>query len=681
MMRARRLATASFAIIAGAMFVAGPASAHLVRPVSSFTPAGLEGAMNGVAVDNSGGAFNGDVYVAEQEPSPGKLERFSATGVRDTSFAPTAVEIPGAVAVDNSVGASKGDVYVAEPGASTVIKLDSSGEVVAGFTPITTSSFPPGSPGSEHFTPGTIAIDPSNGNVVVGDTDGGGVTIFSSSGVFIAHFKAVAYGIVVGPNSEIYTMAPGGAREWSPSDGYSTPTIVSHATGYAIGMDLATGVLFTDENEAGRVTEYEVSKTEPLQFTELGRFGSGLLGEASDGAAVNEATDTVYVPVEGTMYIFGAPAAIAEVLTGSPATGVTGTAAEVSGSVNPEGVTVTACRFEYGLSTSYGSTAPCSVAAPLTGNAAIQEAASLEALQPNETYHYRLAAVSAEGTAYDADQTFQTAALEPSLDNQSVSALTQTSATLNASINPNNQETTYHFEYGTAATYGTVLPASDVGIGSGYGDVIVGQELSGLTPGTTYYFRVVATNATSPPGGTTGADQTFTTPPLQPPVVATGQASGVTQTSATLTGTIDTQGFATVYEFDFGVDTSYGSRIFGDAGVTPGTQTFTAMLQGLTPGTTYHYRILATNTFGTVYGVDGTFTTPSVPAAVLVAPPAAPLIATEVVTFPTQARTTTTTTKTLKCKRGFVKRKNRCVKKPKKKPSARKAGRERRTKP
>jgi hypothetical protein len=115
-------------------------------------------------------------------------------------------------------------------------------------------------------------------------------------------------------------------------------------------------------------------------------------------------------------------------------------------------------------------------------------------------------------------------------------------------------------------------------------------------------------------------------PSEQPPVVNTGQASGVAQGSATLTGTVATQGFETLYEFDLGVDTSYGTRIFGDAGVELGTQTFMFALQGLAPGATYHYRIAATNIFGTSYGTDQTFTTASYPTATFAAPVTPPLV-------------------------------------------------------
>jgi hypothetical protein len=113
--------------------------------------------------------------------------------------------------------------------------------------------------------------------------------------------------------------------------------------------------------------------------------------------------------------------------------------------------------------------------------------------------------------------------------------------------------------------------------------------------------------------------------PSLPPVVSTEQAVGVTQNGATLTATVNTEGSETVYEFDLGTDTSYGTRLFGDAGFEPGAQTFMFALQGLAPGATYHYRILATNAAGTVYGADQTFTTSTYPSASL-APPATPAL-------------------------------------------------------
>ncbi len=613
MMRARTLVGVGLTVLTVAALAAGPAEARLVRPVSSFTPTGIE-SPKGVAVDQA----TGDVYVAGGGSD--NVERFSAAGAREVSFVSPALSFTAGVAVDNSGDASKGDVYVSEPTEGTVVKLESSGNAAAGFTPIKASSIPSGDPGSEAFLPFGVAVDPKNGDVVVADELNGEVDIFSSSGVFVSQFAVPQVaGVAVGSGSEIVTgNQGGGAQEWSPSDGYSTPTPIDpEAYAIAVAVDLSTGDVLVDDllEEGNNITEYEASGAPLL------KFGSGLV-EFSSGVAVNEATDTVYATEPehgGVVYIFKAPEYLPDVLTGTPATGITGTTANVSGSVNPGGVPVTGCRFEYGLSTSYGTNAPCSPAPPLRGNTAIPVTTGLE-VQPDETYHYRLAAVNANGTEHGEDETFQTPALEPTLQSESASALRQTSVTLDASINPNNQATAYHFEYGLTTAYGTILPAPDASVGSGYGNAHVAQELTGLQPGTTYHFRVIATNATSPQGGTGGPDQTFTTPPLQPPVLSTGQAQGVAQNTATLTGTIDTQGFQTEYEFDIGTDTGYGTRIFGDAGSEPGPHTFTVALQGFAPGTTYHYRVAATNTFGTVYGVDVTFTTSVYPSAVLSVP-------------------------------------------------------------
>ena len=504
-----------------------------------------------------------------------------------------------------------------------VLKLDSSGKKVAGFTAIAASSIPSGDPGSEGFRPQGVAVDPANGDVVVADFNNGEVDIFNSSGAFISQFAAPGVlGVAVGSGSEVFTagISGEGAQRWSPADKYSTPTPIDPSDEETIAVDRSTGDVFADDHRY--IAEYAGALGAPLL-----QFGSGLL-EFSAGVAVDEATDTVYAlePEKRLVYVFGAPVLLATVSTEAPATGVTATTASVSGSVDPEGVTVTGCSFEYGLSASYGASGACSPAPPLTGNTALPVAGSLAGLHPDENYHYRLVAVNANGPSDGEDQTFQTPAAPPALDSESVSAVAQTSATLNGSINPNDQDTTYHFQFGATAASGTVLPAPDADIGSGYGDVNVGQQLTGLSPGTTYHYRVVATNATSPAGGTVGADRTFTTPPLQPPVVSTGQASGVAQNTATLTATIDTQGFETTYEFDLGTDTSYGSKIFGDAGPEPGTQTLMVALRGLAPGTTYHYRIVATNTFGTVYGADETFTTGVYPSSTLIAPVAPALL-------------------------------------------------------
>jgi hypothetical protein len=79
-------------------------------------------------------------------------------------------------------------------------------------------------------------------------------------------------------------------------------------------------------------------------------------------------------------------------------------------------------------------------------------------------------------------------------------------ATLNGSINPRGTDTHYYFKYGTSTSYGSVTGEGDAGSGtSGVGK----SNAVTLSPGTTYHYRIVASNT----GGTTeGSDEQFTTP-------------------------------------------------------------------------------------------------------------------------------------------------------------------------
>ena len=115
---------------------------------------------------------------------------------------------------------------------------------------------------------------------------------------------------------------------------------------------------------------------------------------------------------------------------------------------------------------------------------------------------------------------------------------------------------------------------------------------------------------------TVNADTTVTATFAQnPPAATTGSASGVAQTSATVSGTVNPNGAVTTCTFEYGTSTSYGSSVA--CGSSPGSGTsgvaVSAALSGLAAGTTYHYRLVARNAGGTVNGSDQTFTTSSPP--------------------------------------------------------------------
>jgi hypothetical protein len=107
------------------------------------------------------------------------------------------------------------------------------------------------------------------------------------------------------------------------------------------------------------------------------------------------------------------------------------------------------------------------------------------------------------------------------------------------------------------------------------------------------------------------------------PTVSTGAATSVSPMSAVLTGTVNPQGTSTRYYFEYGLTATYGvttkSKAAGSASKpTPATST----ISGLIPGTAYHYRLVATNRFGTSFGADRTFTTAGHPPAVATTGPA-----------------------------------------------------------
>ncbi len=182
--------------------------------------------------------------------------------------------------------------------------------------------------------------------------------------------------------------------------------------------------------------------------------------------------------------------------------------------------------------------------------------AQLTGLTGATTYHYRTVATSSIGTTFGPDQTFTTSSAgAPPLATTTLATFVGAGgANLNASVNPNGFSTNVVFEYGTTTSYGS--QSTSANIGSGTVATPVSIPITGLTPNTTYHYRVDAANAN---GTTDAADGTFTTT-AGPPVVTTGAASGVTTNGATIGGTVDPQFQTTTAYFQYGTSPSYGSQ-------------------------------------------------------------------------------------------------------------------------
>jgi phosphodiesterase/alkaline phosphatase D-like protein len=303
-----------------------------------------------------------------------------------------------------------------------------------------------------------------------------------------------------------------------------------------------------------------------------------------------------------------ASAAAPTAITG-PVSAVGGTGVTLAGTVNPGGQ-ATNWQFEYGTTTSYGTKTSSKNAG--AGSANVDVTADLTGLTAGTTYHYRLVATNAAGTARGADGVFTTTR-PPAATTGAASAIGPTSATANGTVDPNGAETTWYVEYGATTEYG--LRTADKSAGAGTAATAVSVQLTGLTAGTTYHYRVVATSD----GGTDrGADVTFVT--ASAPTASTAAPTLVGPKSVRLNGSLNPGGRATSWWFEYGTTTRYGSRTAtknaGSGGKDVAVQ---AALSSLKPGTTYHYRLVARNNLGTATGTDVVFTTDPYAAVVTAA--------------------------------------------------------------
>ena len=113
--------------------------------------------------------------------------------------------------------------------------------------------------------------------------------------------------------------------------------------------------------------------------------------------------------------------------------------------------------------------------------------------------------------------------LAPTAATQAASNVTTSGATLNGMVDPNGTATSYQFEFGPTAAYGSFAPAGPASVGAGSDPIAVTQTIGGLAAAATYHYRVVAVRGAT---RVNGADQTFTTVSPPPPPVA-GSPAGL----------------------------------------------------------------------------------------------------------------------------------------------------------
>jgi sugar lactone lactonase YvrE len=534
--------------------------------------------------------------------------------------APGQFTLPTFIAVDNSGGASQGDVYVGDTGTNLVQKFDSSGNLIASWgsggqldgssatTPIT----------GPFGTLGGITVD-SSGNLWAYD-QGGNMFEFAEDSTFATDWNSgrgvTPNGIDADSAGNLYVLTGAGTVEQFSSTGTDVGPVngdASDPTGFAI--DRSTDEVYMDSGGT-LIRHYAASCDAGGSCAATDTFGSPQLSGAA-GLGVDPSNTTVYAAdtADQRVAVF-APVTLPDVTT-NPASAIGKHSATLNGHLDPAGgVDISDCQFQYTDDATFqsqgyigASSIACDQSTPISSPTDVT--ASPTGLDAGTVYHFRLIGANANGGAEGADQTFTTA---PALDltinpADPVGAFT---ATLNGHLDSNGggDATDCHFEYADDASFqangfigaqtAPCVPAAPI---SSPTDVTA--DISGLTSETTYHVRLVATNSD---GTTKTGDLPFST--LALPHIVSASAANLTATAADLTAAINPEGADTTYRFEWGTDITYGTSVpVPDADIGAGTTDVTVIqhLSDLTANTTYHFRVVATSANGSTTSPDHTF--------------------------------------------------------------------------
>lgn len=237
---------------------------------------------------------------------------------------------------------------------------------------------------------------------------------------------------------------------------------------------------------------------------------------------------------------------------------------------------------------------------------------SITGLLPATTYHVRAYATNSAGTGYGQDQIFITSQTSvPTLSTTAVSFIGTTTGVSGGNIQSDGGVTVTARGICWSTTSGATTSLSTK-TSDGTGTGIFTSNLTGLTASTLYYVRAYATNTL---GTSYGNEVTFTTsaqvttPTV--PVLFTNAITSITSTTAVSGGVTTSDGGSTITQRGVCWSTSTGPTNSLSTKTSDGTGTgsYTSNITGLAASTTYYVRSYATNTTGTGYGQELTFTT------------------------------------------------------------------------
>jgi hypothetical protein len=484
----------------------------------------------GAAVDSAG-----NVYVVDGFSGSEGIRKYDSAGNFLGTIGTASVGNPGRIAFDSNDDLYFGVIPLGQNGANNegVWKATAaSGYSSASFTKI--SSDPP------FHTPAGIAVDTSTHTLYVAEDNhaaaynaGTGAFLYEfASGIANASFSGIAVDqatdtVYVSDISNSFSN-PGTAKVYAfgPAQSYGDATATPTAAKNVTDTGAEIGATITDNNVLPTNWRLESS------FDGGTTWNTVKSGQTAAKSAVTAATGlgigTLTVKAGGGTFslVFGgktttplaynaSAAAVQSALQALSTIGagnveVTGGPGSASGST-PYNVTFTGALSGTNVSKIFAD-ANNLFSPPETVSA------SLSGLDPNSDYRFRVLTNKGSGATDVVSPSlgFKTVAPPPVITDVGAVQVADTSARLVGTIDPRNTETGYVFQYGTTPALGS--STAPLNIGSGTKPITVSQVVGGLSPDTTYYFRLVATNLT---GTATSAGHTLHTranplPPASP---------------------------------------------------------------------------------------------------------------------------------------------------------------------
>jgi hypothetical protein len=426
------------------------------------------------------------------------------------------------VAVDNSGGATDGNIYVTQSENKLIDIFAEDGHFLGQLTASSEGAL------GEICGVGADAA----GAVYLGDFSNGKIHKYVPAGDFpvngdnIANFtrpNACTLAAGAGPSSGfIFSNLFGGELGKLDSTTGEEKYTVDSGSNVTVTVDPASGNVYTVTGS--EVKEYDASGTSATPSNSSIKVGSEVTG-----VAVNEVTGDVYIARSNAakIEVWGPALVLPEAAT-EAASEITATSVTLNGTVSAAGGAEASCKFQYTNEDAFSAegfkgaiSVPCSPPGPFAGTSEEAVSAAVEGLSPGTRYFFRVLASNQDGSVDGGTLSFFT--LGPSVTVGLASQITATGARISGQVNPRSKATNLQVQYVSEAQFeeneyagATAVPVEplEVGSGSAFNEVLV--QLSGLSPNTAYHFRLTATNADATSFGPDRSFATFiqTTNPL-----------------------------------------------------------------------------------------------------------------------------------------------------------------------